>query len=273
MRTTEPISTKRVAEIDSLVGDVLRCCGLACPPVDVLHVCESEGIAVLPSDYRGAFDSRIEYHRRRRRFLLFLDNASRGRTEGRRRFSIAHELGHFYLPEHRELLLRGKAHCSTTERFAQTGQTEAEADEFAARLLMPTTSFRNAMRDVGVDELRRLSDSFQTSMTATAHWMVEETSKACSVVFSDGKIVRYAKHSEEMRLLGLHGINAGDPVPQPSQTAIFAQTGKLDKGAAQVTAETWFKAARRREDDREVWEEVESLGSYGFVTFLIYEPR
>lgn len=233
--------------------------------------CEREGIAVIPSDYRGGFDSRIEYHPKQRKFLLFLDNASRGDTKGRRRFSIRHELGHFYLPEHREILLQGRAHCSQTERFASSARTEAEADEFAARLLMPTQVFRKEMKDVAVKELRRLARVFESSLAATARRMIEETSMACSVVFSDGRTVRYAKHSESMRLLGLWGINAHDPVPPQSRTAIYAREGKIDKAAAVIPADYWYKAARRRPDERMVWEGVERRGRYGYVTFLVYE--
>ena len=271
MRQTAVDTMGKAREIDALVADVLDCCELPYPPVDVEQVCAREGIAVIPADYHEGFDSRIEYHRSKRKFLLFLDNVSRGKTAGRRRFSVGHELGHFYLPEHREMLLSGRAHCSQTERFSPSARTEAEADEFAARLLMPTPIFRKEMKDVEVKELHRLADTFQTSLTATAHRMVEVTSKACSVVFSDGKTVRYAKHSEEMRLLGLWGINCGDPIPPESRTGIYAREGRIDKAAAAIPADYWYKAARRKLDERIVWEEVASRGQYGFVSFLVYE--
>jgi len=273
MKTTDPVTKEKFREIEALVADTLECHALPFPPVDVERMCEHEGIALLPSDYHDSFDSRIEYHKTKGKFLLFLDTADRGRTEGRRRFSIAHELGHFYLPDHRKALLDGVTHYSDTETFSPSATTEAEADEFAARLLMPTKTFGREMRDVGVDELHRLARVFGTSLTATAHRMIGETFKACSVVFSDGKRVRYAKHSESGRMSYLYGIHKGGRVPEMSRTAAFADTGKLEKKTAVIPADYWYKSlqGRRRVDERIVWEEVGSLGPYGYVTFLVCE--
>ncbi|MHC5053962.1 MAG: ImmA/IrrE family metallo-endopeptidase [Planctomycetota bacterium] len=269
--TIESVTKEKIREIEALVAEVLESHGLPYPPVEVTRMCWHERIVLKPSDYRNAFDSRIEYHPSKGKFLLFIDNAQRGRTKGRRRFSIGHELGHFYLPDHREVLLTGEAHCSQTEGFASSARTEAEADEFAARLLMPTSTFRREMKDIDMGELRRLATTFQTSLTATAHRMVEETGRACSVVFSNGKGVKYAKHSEEMRMLGLWGINKGDPVPLESRTGIRARDGEIDKATAVIPADYWYKAVRRRPDERLVWETVGKLGRYGYVTFLVYD--
>ncbi|MHC5054393.1 MAG: ImmA/IrrE family metallo-endopeptidase [Planctomycetota bacterium] len=267
------MTKEKIREIEALVADALECHALPYPPVDVERMCGHEGIALLPSDYHDSFDSRIEYHRSKGKFLLFLDTGDRGRTEGRRRFSIAHELGHFYLPDHRQALLDGVTHYSDTETFSPSVATEAEADEFAARLLMPTKVFGKTMKDVSVDELHRLARMFETSLTATAHRMVQEAFKTCSVVLSDGRRVRYAKHSESSRMSYLYGIHKGDPVPKMSRTAAFANTGKLEKETAVIPADYWYKSlqGRGRVDERIVWEEVGSLGQYGYVTFLVCE--
>ncbi len=66
---------------------------------------------------------------------IFVNEAEARRSEGRRRFTIAHELGHWYL--HRD------AHSERFERFCRPADLnarahiEGEANAFAAELLMP----------------------------------------------------------------------------------------------------------------------------------------
>jgi predicted transcriptional regulator len=79
--------------------------------------------------------------------------------ERRRRFSIAHEIGHFVLhpPQARH------------ERGGQVNEAmraqEREADAFAAELLMPEHLVRRAALEDGADP-RRLADRFEVSVTA-----------------------------------------------------------------------------------------------------------
>ena len=72
---------------------------------------------------------------------------------GRRRFTIAHEIGHFVLhPE------RGAVD--------EAGRTEErEADAFAAELLMPEYLVREAVREQGLDDAR-LADRFEVGRKA-----------------------------------------------------------------------------------------------------------
>src|SRR5688500_1035414 len=64
-------------------------------------------------------------------------------TEGHRRFTLAHELGHFHLDGHLEVLFdRGvNVHMSNDNHFRAMRRPwfESEADAFASELLMPAT--------------------------------------------------------------------------------------------------------------------------------------
>ena len=57
-------------------------------------------------------------------------------TQQFKRFTLAHELAHVYLPEHQKILSGGPVHRSVVE-FASTETIEKEADYFAANLLAP----------------------------------------------------------------------------------------------------------------------------------------
>jgi Zn-dependent peptidase ImmA (M78 family) len=82
-----------------------------------------------------------------------------GSSEQRRRFTIAHEIGHFVLHPQRRAPERGGAANASWQ--AQ----EREADRFAAELLMPEHLVREAVVVHGCD-VGRLADRFDVSHQA-----------------------------------------------------------------------------------------------------------
>ncbi len=80
-------------------------------------------------------------------------------SEQRRRFTIAHEVGHFVLHPQRRAPERGG-----TVNAAWQAQ-EHEADQFAAELLMPEHMMREAVLEHG-DDVGRLADRFDVSRRA-----------------------------------------------------------------------------------------------------------
>ena len=77
---------------------------------------------------------------------------------GRRRFTIAHEIGHFVLYPERCRPERGGV--------GEAGRREErEADTFAAELLMPEHLVREAVREQGLD-VARLADRFEVNRKA-----------------------------------------------------------------------------------------------------------
>src|SRR6266849_7687409 len=81
------------------------------PPIDPALLARHEGqLRLIGDDFRNVFDGRFEYHRSKRRFLLFYNTKydfSEGQHHPRTRFSLAHELGHFYIDRHRMYLMTG----------------------------------------------------------------------------------------------------------------------------------------------------------------------
>ena len=79
--------------------------------------------------------------------------------EDRRRFTIAHEIGHFVLHPG-----RCRAERDGLANAAMLAE-EREADAFAAELLMPEHLVWQAVREQGAD-VQRLADRFQVSSRA-----------------------------------------------------------------------------------------------------------
>jgi hypothetical protein len=81
------------------------------------------------------------------------------RGDRRRRFTIAHEVGHFVLHPGRLRAERGGLNNVASQR------QEREADLFAAELLMPEHLVRQAAFETGADP-RQLADRFDVSVQA-----------------------------------------------------------------------------------------------------------
>ena len=94
----------------------------------------------------------------------------------RKRFTVAHEIGHYRIPGH---LTKNNLFFKCTDRdlntFWEHNSKETEANEFAAELLMPEKDFRKIIRqkELTYDLLRDLTDKFGTSLTATSFRYVE----------------------------------------------------------------------------------------------------
>ncbi|MBZ0090137.1 MAG: ImmA/IrrE family metallo-endopeptidase, partial [Thermoanaerobaculia bacterium] len=85
-------------------------------------------------------------------------------SEGFQRFSVSHELGHYFLEGHIDQVLQNGIHVSHAG-FVTADPYELEADHFAAGLLMPETPFRKAMDELdhGLDAIETLSTQCITS--------------------------------------------------------------------------------------------------------------
>lgn len=258
-------------EIEEQSQEILRSLDRWYLPVDPLAIAEEEEIELAPGEYSEGFDARIEYLTDVRSFVLYYRDIGPGRTAGRVRFSVAHELGHYYL--HRDYLLAGHAHDSQAD-FRSRDSKEQEADEFAARLLMPRELFVNEVRRFRqrictLAELCQLADRvFETSVTSTVRRYCQCDIEPCCLVVSDGGAVKWAVASEDMRRLGMGYVEFGTAVPRMSKTAALwegADGGANEPVEGEVAAPVWFSRPYRSR----LWEEAMLLGRTGLaLTYL-----
>jgi predicted transcriptional regulator len=204
--------------------------------------------------------------------ILYATNIS---SEGFQRFSVSHELGHYFLEGHAEAVLKMGAHLSRAG-FDSDDRYEREADLFAASLLMPEGAFRNAMRSAGsgMEAVERLASSAQTSLTATAFRFQELTRDALAVIQATDGLIDVCFYSDRFKGLGkLPFLKRGTPLPHGTITSQFHRdkTSILrGEGAEERTAfADWFGI-----DGVEVREQVKGLGSYGkTLTILSSEVK
>ena len=96
----------------------------------------------------------------------------------RRRFSIAHEIGHFVLHEGNTYVDKGyRINFRDLESGSGTKQEEMQANAFAAALLMPAKRVRDAFKQqpfdlTSDDSLKMLAKTFKVSTQAMAYRLV-----------------------------------------------------------------------------------------------------
>ncbi len=194
------------------------------------------------------------------------------KSTGFQRFSIAHELGHYFLGHTDSMFRGGKTVHESQAGFGSRDQTELEADHFAAGLLMPTDLFKAeaGKHSDGFTAIEKLAALCQTSLTASAIRYAELTDAAVAVIISTGSSVDYCFASRSLR--GIRGYRhplKGAVLPRDSLTRGFNQTASNITNAQREDDEADLIAWFRAEDEIEACEEVVGLGEYGKTLTII----
>lgn len=193
-------------------------------------------------------------------------------NEGFERFSVAHELGHYFLRDHPEEILKaGGQHFSRAGFTEGTSSIELEADHFAGGLLMPAGLVRSHLvrHRVGLEGICRLAEDARVSLTAAAIRAAECASFPLCIIVSNGAEVRYAFPSDAFKGLGTRiFLRKGDPLPAGVTAAFNARSDNVTaarRSAGECDLKDWFDTDRHARLD----EEVVGLGRYGFTLTIL----
>lgn len=187
-------------------------------------------------------------------------------NEGFQRFSVAHELGHYFLDGHIDHVLPKDGMHVSNAGFTSAEPYEQEADNFAVGLLMPAGLFRRLIgrSAVGLADIESAAEACRTSLTATAIRYAELTDDAVAIIVSTGRTVDYCIMSTAMKSLPeLSWVKRGFPVPSNTETARFnADPSRVLRGERaddETDVLDWLGGKK----SYIVTEEVVGLGRYG----------
>ena len=167
---------RRCERAEAAAQDIVLDMGLKAP-IDPFAVAENETpiLHVQAKDFGNRFDGQLEFDRVSREFLMLVNSKydaawTQKGHHPRMRFSVAHELGHYFLDHHRARLLRGGHPHPSHADFTSDLMLEREADHFASALLMPLDQFKGRAKrfSTGLPAMRGLADYFGTSLTSAA---------------------------------------------------------------------------------------------------------
>ena len=253
-------------EIDDLADSVIAAYGLRAP-VDLVRVAREEGVELVEGDFGPEFHGRIEYLPDERVFAIYFPAETSGIAPGRLRFTIAHELGHFLIPEHRELLLRELVHDSD-EDFRSIRGIERQANRFAADLLIPSALLKTRMGRRGFLDLQGIADlavECVSSLQASAFRYTQFVEEPHLAIISEKGKILYHFASEEASARGFGGLGKKE-VPPSSPTALACSDTRRSIKSGPCDTDAWFSERRHRAD---LWEEATSLGYGGRVLTLL----
>ena len=255
--------TVRLAIAEKEGEALVRSLGISSLPIDPVDIATRHDIVVEAKPDVAVGVSGMLLRHGDNFGILYATHVS---NRGFQRFSIAHELGHYFLEGHVDHVLPEDGFHASHAGFLSNDPYELEADSFAAGLLMPGHLFRRALEDhdPGLATIESLADLCQTSLTATAIRYAKLSGDAVAVVVSTGKLIDYCIFSDTMKSLPeTTWARKGDPVPPTTATAEMnsdpSRVARGDCATADIDILDWFGGRRSVQGI----EEVIGLGSYG----------
>lgn len=166
-------------------------------------------------------------------------------SPGRVNFTVAHEFGHYLL--HRLQFPEG-IECAPQDMVrwdSEYRQMEAQANDFAASLLMPLDDYRRQIDARGkptLDDLGGCAQRYGVSLVAaTLRWLQYTERRAVMVVSRDGFIL-WARSSTAALRTGAYFKTAGRPAIAVPACSLAAQPELLAKNRGQMAhdGDVWF---------------------------------
>lgn len=186
------------------------------------------------------------------------------RSEGRKLFTIAHEIGHFILPGHEDAICSAK----DIENWKTGGnERERQADEFAAELLIPSFIFKTiiAHSQPSLASIEGIATDTLASLSAAGWRYCDLTSERCAIVWSSkGKIV-WAKKSDEF----LFGLPRDKWIEKSTYAFDCFQDQSVPAQPQPVPADLWLRPDNLQSGAM-IWEESRFLPNFDSVITLLW---
>jgi Zn-dependent peptidase ImmA (M78 family) len=194
----------------------------------------------------------------------------------RRRFSIAHELGHLELHKYRKQLLT----CSDFINFkvylsvSNLQKLEIEANQFAAHLLMPGRLFLDECKNVdpSFDVIREMAYSYSVSLTACAIQFTQFSKEPVAIVFTENNKIKWFSDSESFKELREDlnfFIKVNHTLSPESIASKYNKFGSIPGKMFNVPAMAWFTGGVYRENAM-IKEQSLALPRYNSIITLLW---
>jgi hypothetical protein len=240
-------------------------------PICPFKIAKDHDIVVEP---KGSSNSGVSGYLVRCGDVFGIQYADHIDSQGFINFTVAHELGHYFIPGHPETLIKGKngVHQSRSG-FISDDVYEKQADNFAKELLMPEHLFKPAMHQSGggFKAIEALADTCKTSLTATAIRYCLFSDDPVAIIMSEGNKIHWCFMSDPLRSIReLQWLKKGSIIPAQTLTADY--NNQKNNILNNVREEGWSNLNKWFEDapDIEMQEDVVGLGAYGRTLTILH---
>ena len=200
--------------------------------------------------------------------------------EERRRFTIAHEIGHLLLHDKLDLEVHNETSNSlnwfnSAEQQAKKGIQEWEANDFASALLMPEDLIRQETfkKNFSPDLLKKLSYRFKTSLTSTIYRLLSLNIYPLFVVFIYNGNIKYWSKSANFWVRVPDITKLPPPKNSVAEEYIAANYDYVYSGNEKgqlIDKSTWFEL-KDQEDDSDFFEYCIPTKQYKTIISVVWE--
>lgn len=215
---------------EALANAIHRQLGEIPAPIPVHAIAKQLDIFEIREERLRNFEGMLQTDAERSEGCILV-NASA--SYARRRYSVAHELGHFLCRWHRPMQAELFS-CTGSDMAQPKGselhrQQEAEANRFAIELLAPPRFVARYVRRLpDLDHVLELSSKLQLSKAAAARRFVDLHSSRLAVVFAQHGNFIYAHRSDEFPWLPLTRGEPLPPLPAAEEVGELSQVEEAD---------------------------------------------
>ena len=244
-------------KVDELAQEYSRQC-FADSPIDKVQGEDLDG-----------FDGLLKANKSRSKWLILYNSAVR--SEGRKRFTIAHEFGHYLLHRHQQSEFQcGEDDIETGDR--NKSNIETDADLFASTLLMPLDDFRKQVdgQSVSFGLLGHCADRYGVSLTAAALRWIEIADKRAVLVASRDDHMLWAKSNESAFKSGAYFATRKRTIPVPRASLVYSDNCSGAAQSQSIQAKVWFP---REPAYVELTEMSKIAGNYDYTLSLLLMPE
>ena len=259
-----------MGKIELAVKRLYQECGMYDPlDLSIQDVIQSKNILIKEEGIDGA-DGRIVTNGDSA--VITID--SKIEFESRKRFVLAHELGHYVLHRHNKKLFQDNSDTLNQWYHKVFGNEELEANEFAAEFLMPA--------DIFIDECKGkifkpefvdyLAEGFEVSKTASILRYVQHGNYPVCIIYCKDNKMKWWKSSHDFKYY--LEFNHNSPPPTDSVAFELFTTNAFYTGEErkqQIRKSTWLRLNKFNDRDTDFYEYCLFVPSYNYSISVIWE--
>lgn len=255
------LETTRGALAEQRAENLIAALGITDPAeIDIEDIAMTQGALVLEGGLTGA-EARLTSSPK----LSFIRVNSSIREPGRKRFGIAHEIGHLLLHTQSSPL----AICTHNDLvlFHSNDKKEVEANTFAAALLMPGRMFEPQCQSSSpsLGFVSQLAEEYHVTLTAAGMRYVEFCPHRCCLIVSTQGRIRFHRRTTDFGYF----LHPSEELRSTSYAADFYAGKPIPTGMHSVPADAWLDGPRIDRSKR-ILEDSIPMPSYDSVLTLLW---
>ena len=190
---------------------------------------------------------------------------------GQRKFTITHEMGHYFIERNKPEWLRG---CKAEDlaSYKSVKRNEENANIFAAELLMPRPWFNDFIikRDINFELIKEIANHFSVSLSAAAYRYVNIGRYPTAVIFSKNGVVQWSAFHD---YFPFKFIPKGYKVRKDSAAFDFFAGKTMQTCHDLIPAKVWFAEDLKCRATTYLYEQNVAMPSYNAVLTLLWESE